>query len=223
MEEEVVLDDEAAAAGDEPLGPEARAEAAPAKKRRARKRHVKKLYTPVDDAVPFAECLKSLYELQKVGIKERKDNLKMTKSDYKLSLQTTLDDTELGQEERMQRMGMLNILRELIHAQAQRLNEDARQLKYTQTLHFAALDNPDGVALRSYSIHEPSKARRVAPAPRASVYLANVDRSFSSNLLSNVTQVMHHIESRKNVLAGHSGRLESIKQEVRKLQSPRAY
>ena len=222
-EEEVVVDDETAAGGDEPLGPEAHAEAAPAKKRRARKRHVKKLYAPVDDGVPFGECLKSLYELQKVGIKERKDNLKMTKSDYKLSLQTTLDDTELGQEERMQRMGMLNILRELIHAQAQRLNEDARQLKYTQTLHFAALENPDGVALRSYSIHEPSKARRVAPAPKASVYLANVDRSFSSNLLSNVTQVMHHIESRKNILAGHSGRLESIKQEVRKLQSPRAY
>ena len=82
----------------------------------------------------FLCSLESFMGHQRAYIKERRANLSSAKVEYGECLKSVLTDASLDDSKKKLQLLVLNSIREQIHSQAHRLNEDARQLKYLKSL-----------------------------------------------------------------------------------------
>ena len=140
---------------------------------------------------------------------------------------------------------MLNSIREQIHSQAHRLNEDARQLKYLKSLPVDASEEEarealaaGSTALQSVSGAEARREKRDrrlsrkrtrplspgTPDTSSGMFLVAPERSGSGKLLSNVSHVLHHVENKRKLLLQHSlGGLQKHVEEAQRSLKTRAW
>ena len=220
--------------------------------RRAKRRSRAKAQESVDDAASagagtaatevgtakekFLGSLENFMAHQRAYIKERRANLSAAKAEYEACLKNVLGDATLDDSKRRLQLLVLNSIREQIHAQAHRLNDDARQLKYLKSLPVDATEEETRAALagatdaRAGSIaserRRDKRARkrsrllspRTPDGTSSGMFLFAPERSGSGQLLSNVSHVLHHVENKRRLLMQHSLRLGGLQKQVQEAQ-----
>ena len=187
----------------------------------------------------FLGSLGSFMGHQRAYIKERRANLSSAKVEYGECLKSVLVDATLDDSNKKLQLLVLNSIREQIHSQAHRLNEDARQLKYLKSLPVDASEEEAREALaggndarlstsgaerrREQRDRRLSRKRTRPLSPRtpdtsSGMFLVAPERSGSGKLLSNVSHVLHHVENKRKLLMQHSLRLGGIQKQVEEAQ-----
>lgn len=187
----------------------------------------------------FLGSLESFMGHQRAYIKERRANLSSAKVEYGECLKSVLVDATLDDSKKKLQLLVLNSIREQIHSQAHRLNEDARQLKYLKSLPVDASEEEAREALaggndarlstsgaerrREQRDRRLSRKRTRPLSPRtpdtsSGMFLVAPERSGSGKLLSNVSHVLHHVENKRKLLMQHSLRLGGIQKQVEEAQ-----
>ena len=187
----------------------------------------------------FLGSLESFMGHQRAYIKERRANLSSAKVEYGECLKSVLVDATLDDSNKKLQLLVLNSIREQIHSQAHRLNEDARQLKYLKSLPVDASEEEAREALaggndarlstsgaerrREQRDRRLSRKRTRPLSPRtpdtsSGMFLVAPERSGSGKLLSNVSHVLHHVENKRKLLMQHSLRLGGIQKQVEEAQ-----
>ena len=187
----------------------------------------------------FLCSLESFMGHQRAYIKERRANLSSAKVEYGECLKSVLTDASLDDSKKKLQLLVLNSIREQIHSQAHRLNEDARQLKYLKSLPVDASEEEVREALaggddahqsasgaerrREQRDRRLSRKRTRPLSPRtpdtsSGMFLVAPERSGSGKLLSNVSHVLHHVENKRKLLMQHSLRLGGLQKQVEEAQ-----
>ena len=187
----------------------------------------------------FLGSLESFMGHQRAYIKERRANLSSAKVEYGECLKSVLADVALDDSTKKLQLLVLNSIREQIHSQAHRLNEDARQLKYLKSLPVDASEEEAREALAAGSTarqrvsgaeaRREKRDRRLSrkrtrplspgtPDTSSGMFLVAPERSGSGKLLSNVSHVLHHVENKRKLLLQHSLRLGGLQKQVEEAQ-----
>ena len=183
----------------------------------------------------FLGSLENFMAHQRAYIKERRANLSAAKADYEACLKNVLGDATLDDSKRRLQLLVLNSIREQIHAQAHRLNDDARQLKYLKSLPVdateearaalaGATDARNGSIASERRRDKRARKRSRLLSPRTpdrtspGMFLFAPERSGSGQLLSNVSHVLHHVENKRRLLMQHSLRLGGLQKQVQEAQ-----